>query len=101
MLLSGSNPDCQGILATQGHGCQRPRLASVGVIGELYPQAYEHLCAARHAKSEMAARWSDLLDGGLVDESVVTNDDGTGRITAFADWPDGSRKPSLCCSRSV
>jgi hypothetical protein len=55
------------------------------VIGEFYPQAYEHLCAARHAKSEMAARWSDLLDGGLLDESVVTNDDGTGRITVFAD----------------
>lgn len=62
------------------------------MIGEVYPQAYAHLCAARHAKSEMAARWSDLLDGGLVDESVITNDDGTGRITASAYWPSGSRQ---------
>jgi hypothetical protein len=30
----------------------------------------------------MVARWSGLLDGGLVDHSVFTNDDGTGRITA-------------------
>jgi hypothetical protein len=61
------------------------------VIGELYPQAYEHLRAAREAKCEMAATWSELLDGGLVESSVVTNDDGTGRITAFAAWPVGSR----------
>jgi hypothetical protein len=62
------------------------------MIGRLYPQAYEHLCAARRAKSEMAARWSHLLDGGLVDQSVVTNHDGTGRITVFADWPTASRE---------
>lgn len=62
------------------------------MIGEFYPQAYEYLCAARHAKSEMAVRWSELLAGGLVDQSVVTAHDGTGRITVIADWPNGSRQ---------
>ncbi|MDQ3762975.1 MAG: hypothetical protein M3460_15395 [Actinomycetota bacterium] len=66
--------------------------SSGGMIGEFYPQAYEHLCAARHAKSEMAARWSEFLDGGLVDQSVVTDHDGAGRITVIADWPNGSRE---------
>lgn len=62
------------------------------VIGELYPQACEHLDAARQAKSDMAALWGGLLAGGLVDTAVATNSDGTGRITAFADWPTGSRQ---------
>lgn len=75
-----------------GNRSQCSRLAFGGVIGESYPQAYEHLRAARDAKSEMAAKWSDLLDGGLVEVSVVTNPDGTGRISAIADWPDGSRE---------
>lgn len=40
----------------------------------------------------MASEWSAALSHGLVEESVVTSPDGSGRISASANWPLGSRE---------
>jgi hypothetical protein len=61
------------------------------VINELYLHAWEHLAAARRAKSELADTWANLLDAGLAQESVVTDPDGSGRISVYAIWAPDSR----------
>jgi len=62
------------------------------VIVELYPAALRHLSAARDLSGAIAQQWSDLLDGGFTETEVVTNHDGTGRITARVEWPTGLRE---------
>lgn len=62
------------------------------MIAQLYPEAWHHLQSARGLKAEMASEWNAALRGGLVKESVLTNPDGSGQITARANWPVGSRE---------
>ncbi|MFJ9352586.1 hypothetical protein [Streptomyces sp. NPDC101237] len=56
------------------------------MIREYYPRAAQHLLNAQLAKVESASLWSTLLEGGLVDQEVVTYPDGSGVISA---WPTG------------
>ncbi|MEV6332868.1 hypothetical protein [Streptomyces sp. NPDC051909] len=62
------------------------------MIKENYPQAHGHLQKAQQAKAEMASLWSTLLDGDLVEESVVTHPDGSGVISAWLAWPAGRQE---------
>ncbi|MFF4576282.1 hypothetical protein [Streptomyces sp. NPDC001410] len=57
------------------------------MIREYYPRAWQHLDNARRAETAMARLWNTLLDGGLVEEGVVTHPDGSGFITAWLAWP--------------
>lgn len=59
------------------------------VIREYYPRAWQHLNNARRAETTMARLWNTLLEGGLVEEGVVTHPDGSGLITAWLTWPPG------------
>ncbi|MCZ4120253.1 hypothetical protein [Streptomyces sp. H39-S7] len=61
------------------------------MIKEYYPQAWQHLRNARQAETMMASSWSTLLEGGLVEESVVTHADGSGVIGAWLAWPPGGQ----------
>lgn len=61
------------------------------MIEEYYPRASQHLHDAQRAKITMATLWSTLLQGGLVEESVVTHADGTGVISARLAWPSGAQ----------
>jgi len=62
------------------------------MIAELYPEASQHLKAAREAKATMASTWGSYLDAGLNDVEVLTHPDGRGRITVRADWPVEARE---------
>ncbi|MFF5985384.1 hypothetical protein ACFY78_41805 [Streptomyces olindensis] len=61
------------------------------MIREHYPQAWQHLRNAQQAKTAMATLWSTLVEGGLVEESVVTHADGSGVISAWLAWPPGAQ----------
>ena len=60
------------------------------MIAELYPTAWTHLKAAQRAREAVSQVWAGLVDG-LVDATVVTEPDGTGRIIVFTDWPSSAR----------
>ncbi|MFD4231384.1 hypothetical protein [Streptomyces sp. NPDC058545] len=79
------------VLCLAAAGLSLPGSRVAAVIGQYYPRAGRHLRNAQQAKSAMASLWSVLLDGGLVQESVVTNTDGSGTISAFLTWPAGGK----------
>jgi hypothetical protein len=62
------------------------------MIAELYPQAGQHLTAARDVKATMARTWGSYLDAGLNHVEVFNYSDGRGRITVHANWPTGARE---------
>ncbi|MEV8628583.1 hypothetical protein [Streptomyces sp. NPDC051079] len=62
------------------------------MIKENYPRAHGHLQKAQQAKAEMVSLWSTLLDGDLVEQSVVTRPDGSGVISAWLAWPAGRQE---------
>ncbi|MFD9749162.1 hypothetical protein [[Kitasatospora] papulosa] len=62
------------------------------MIRENYPRAHEHLQKAQQAKVAMASLWGTLLEGDLVEESVVTHSDGSGVISAWLAWPAGRQE---------
>jgi hypothetical protein len=62
------------------------------MIAKHYPVALGHLKAARQMKTDMAAVWNGVLDRGLSEQSIVTSSDGTGKILAYAQWPEGTRE---------
>lgn len=61
------------------------------MIRQHYPRAWQHLQNAMRTRGEMVRAWNAALDDHLVDEMVVTDRDGTGRIIVYADWPPGRR----------
>ena len=61
------------------------------VIADVFPDAWEALLSARAARTEMIDYWAELLEHELFEESVATDPDGRGTITAWANWPDRSR----------
>ncbi len=61
------------------------------MIAELYPGAGRHLKAAREAKAAMSAAWERYMEAGLSDVEILTYPGGSGRITIWADWPEGAR----------
>ena len=62
------------------------------MIAELYPEAWQHVKAARQAKATMASTWGSYLDADLNEAEVLTYPDGHGRITVRADWPVEARE---------
>ncbi|UZI32279.1 hypothetical protein [Streptomyces sp. VB1] len=62
------------------------------MIRENYPRAHGHLQKAQQTKAAMASLWGTLLDGDLVEESVVTHPDGSGMISAWLAWPAGRQE---------
>jgi hypothetical protein len=62
------------------------------MIAELYPQAGQHLTAARDAKVKMARTWGSYLDAGLNHVEVFNYPNGRGRITVHANWPTSARE---------
>jgi len=62
------------------------------MIGQVYPEAAEHLRAAQEARARLAVRWQESLDDGLTEVTVTTDRDGTGRITVHACWPIGAQE---------
>ncbi|MEU1003767.1 hypothetical protein [Streptomyces tibetensis] len=68
-----------------------PAVRVGAVIREHYPRAWQHLHDAQQAKRAMASLWSTLLQGGLVEENVVTYADGSGVISAWLAWPAGTQ----------
>jgi hypothetical protein len=62
------------------------------VIQQFYPRAWQHLQAARGLKSETASIWSSVLDGGLVEQAVVVDPDGAGRMLVSANWQQGDQQ---------
>lgn len=70
----------------------RAWLSKLGsVFAQVYPQAAQHLEESQEARRRLAALWERYLDDGLVEVSVVTDPDGTGRITVLADWSADAR----------
>ena len=63
----------------------------MSVIAEVHPEGRRHLEEALEARRRLADRWRRCLDEGLVEVSVVTDRDGTGRITVLAEWPTDAR----------
>lgn len=61
------------------------------VIREHYPRAWQHLQNAQQARAEMVSLWSTLVQGGLVEESVVTHADGSGSLSMWLAWPPGAQ----------
>jgi len=61
------------------------------MIGQVYPEAAEHLQAAQEARARLSVRWQEYLDDGLTEVTVTTDPDGTGCITVHVGWPVAAR----------
>lgn len=61
-------------------------------MSQLYPEAWNHLQAARDLKSELASTWNTTMEGGLVDEVVAVDPNSEGRIIGYLNWPAGVRE---------
>jgi hypothetical protein len=87
-------PDAHGSRSPDkmGGSCKWVLVPSTDVITRYFPQAAEHLQAARLARQRLDAAWSALLDEDVFDTGIITNPDGSGVIVAYADWPAGSRE---------